>query len=326
MKNTFTKIILLLVLIAGIAAVIAYRDQMNAQALEQWLQDAGAAAPILFMLIYAIGTVFFLPGSLLTLIGGALFGPYWGTFYNLTAATIGAMLSFLVARYLAGDWVAQKMNNQAGGKMQQLINGVENEGWRFVAFTRLVPLFPFNLLNYALGLTRISFTQYSIATYICMLPGAIAYTYLGYAGKEAIAGGEGMIQKIMLAIALLALVSFLPRIIGMLRRKPMVSVDQLKQRLDAGEKLLLLDVRPLEAYNGDLGHIRQARHIPLNELPQRLNELGDYLEQPVITICRTDRMSSQAAQLLAQNGFADVHVVKQGMVDWNKNGYPIEKQ
>ncbi|MBI3187951.1 MAG: VTT domain-containing protein [Gammaproteobacteria bacterium] len=320
MKNKFTKLILLLVLIAGIAAVIVYRDQINAQALEQWLQEAGAAAPILFMLIYIIGTVFFLPGSLLTLIGGALFGPVLGTFYNLTAATLGAMLSFLVARYLAADWVAQK----TGGKMKQLISGVENEGWRFVAFTRLVPLFPFNLLNYALGLTRISFTQYSLATYICMLPGAIAYTYLGYAGKEAIAGGEGMIQKIMLAIALLALVSFLPRIIGMLRRKPMVSVDQLKQRLDAGEKLLLLDVRPLDAYNGDLGHIPQATHIPLNELPQRLNELGDYLEKPVITICRTDRMSSQAAQLLAQKGFADVHVVKMGMVDWNKNGYPVE--
>lgn len=320
MNNKFTKIILLLILIAGIAAVVVYRDQMNAQALEQWLQDAGAAAPILFMVIYAIGTVFFLPGSLLTLIGGALFGPYWGTFYNLTAATIGAMLSFLVARYLAADWVAQK----TGGKMKQLISGVENEGWRFVAFTRLVPLFPFNLLNYALGLTRIPFGQYSIATYICMLPGAIAYTYLGYAGKEAIAGGEGMIQKIMLAIALLALVSFLPRLIGMLRRKPMVSVDQLKQKLDSGEDVLLLDVRPLDAYNGDLGHIRQARHIPLNELPQRLNELDDYQEKPVITICRTDRMSSQAAQLLAQKGFADVHVVKQGMVDWNKNGYPVE--
>jgi rhodanese-related sulfurtransferase len=202
---------------------------------------------------------------------------------------------------------------------------VENEGWRFVAFTRLVPLFPFNLLNYALGLTRISFPQYSLATYVCMLPGAIAYTYLGYAGKEAIAGGEGMIQKILLAIALLAVVGFLPRLIGMLRRKPMVSTEQLKQRLDAGEKLLLLDVRPEDSYHGELGHIAQATHIPLNELPQRLAELGDYLERPVLTICRTDKMSSQAAQLLAQHGFADVHVVKMGMVEWNKLGYPINQ-
>lgn len=322
MNNRWTKILLALILLAGIGAVIAFRNQLSGEALEQWLQDAGAAAPLLFMVIYAIGTVFFLPGSVITLLGGALFGPYWGTFYNLTAATLGAMLSFLVARYLAADWVAQK----AGGKLKQLITGVENEGWHFVAFTRLVPLFPFNLLNYALGLTRIRFSQYSLATYLCMLPGAIAYTYLGYAGKEAIAGGEGMVQKIMLAIALLAIVSFLPRLLGMLRRQPMIGVTELKQRLDAGEKLLLLDVRPQEAYTGELGHIQQATHIPLNELPQRLDELGDYLEKPVITICRTDRMSAKAAQLLAQHGFADVHVVKQGMVDWNQQGYPIETQ
>lgn len=325
MKNRTIKLILALILLTGIAVVVMYREQLNAEALEQWIQNAGGAAPILFMLIYALGTVFFLPGSLLTLLGGALFGPYWGTFYNLTAATVGAMLSFLVARYLAADWVAKKMDAQTGGKMKQLVSGVESEGWRFVAFTRLVPLFPFNLLNYALGLTRISFTQYSIATYVCMLPGAVAYTYLGYAGKEAIAGGEGMIQKILLAIALLALVGFLPRLIGMLRRKPMVSTQQLKQRLDAGEKLLLLDVRPDEGYHGELGHIAQATHIPLNELPQRLDELGDYLEQPVLTICRTDKMSSQAAQLLAQHGFADVQVVKIGMVDWNKQGYPVSQ-
>ncbi len=325
MKNTTIKLILTLILLAGITIVVMYRDQLNAEALEQWIQNAGGAAPILFMLIYALGTVFFLPGSLLTLLGGALFGPYWGTFYNLTAATIGAMLSFLVARYLAADWVARKMDAQTGGKMKQLVSGVENEGWRFVAFTRLVPLFPFNLLNYALGLTRISFSQYSIATYVCMLPGAVAYTYLGYAGKEAIAGGEGMIQKILLAFALLAVVGFLPRLIGVLRRKPMVSTEQLKQRLDAGEKLLLLDVRPEEGYHGDLGHIAQATHIPLNELPHRLEELGDYLERPVLTVCRTDKMSSRAAQLLAQHGFADVHVVKMGMVDWNKQGYPINK-
>ncbi|MDT8452622.1 MAG: VTT domain-containing protein [Gammaproteobacteria bacterium] len=325
MKNTTIKLILALILLTGIAIVVMYRDQLNAEALEQWIQNAGGAAPILFMVIYALGAVLFLPGSLLTLLGGALFGPYWGTFYNLTAATVGAMLSFLVARYLAADWVAKKMDAQTGGKMKQLVSGVENEGWRFVAFTRLVPLFPFNLLNYALGLTRISFTQYSIATYVCMLPGAVAYTYLGYAGKEAIAGGEGMIQKILLAIALLAVVGFLPRLIGMLRRKPMVSTEQLKQRLDAGEKLLLLDVRPEDGYHGDLGHIPQATHIPLNELPQRLDELGDYLEQPVLTICRTDKMSSQAAQLLAQHGFADVQVVKMGMVDWNKQGYPVNQ-
>lgn len=314
------KAVLLLVLLAGIGTVVAFRDQLNASALALWINEAGPAAPLLFMAIYAVGTVFFLPGSLLTLLGGALFGPWLGTFYSLTSATVGAMLSFLVARYLASDWVAEK----AGGRLKQIVTGVENEGWRFVAFTRLVPLFPFNLLNYALGLTRISFTQYSIATYICMLPGAIAYTWLGYAGKEAIAGGEGTVQKIMLAIALLTVVSFLPRLVSMMRRPPMIDVPQLKQRLDSKEELLLLDVRPTDAYNGEQGHIASATHIPLNELEQRIQELDAWRDKPVVTICRTDRMSSQAAKLLSKKGFSDVKVARMGMTDWLKNSYPAE--
>ena len=320
MNPKLLRLLLFVAVVAGITLVVIYREQLDAAQLEALLADAGAAAPLLFMLIYILGTVFFLPGSVLTLLGGALFGPWWGTFYNLTGATIGAMLSFLAARYLASDWVA----NKTGGRMKQLISGVENEGWRFVAFTRLVPLFPFNLLNYALGLTKIPFAQYSIATYLFMLPGAIAYTYLGYAGKEAIAGGEGMVQKIMLAIALLALVGFLPRLIGKLRSKPMITVTELKQRLDAGEDILLLDVRTGEDYNGEQGHIAGSRLLPVEELEQRINELDDYLEKPVITICRTDRKSAKAAQILAQKGFADVHVAKMGMTDWNNNAYPVE--
>ena len=320
MKNKLLRIVLLLLVIAGIAAVVAYRDQLDVAALESWLQNAGAAAPLVFMLVYIIGTVFFFPGSVLTLLGGALFGPIAGTFYNLTAATIGAMLSFLMARFMAADWVA----NKTGGRLKQLINGVENEGWRFVAFVRLVPLFPFNLLNYALGLSRISFTQYSIATYIFMLPGAIAYTYLGYIGKEAATGGEDLVQKTMLALALLAVVSFIPRLMGVLRRGSMLAVDEIKQRLDSDEDVLLLDVRTPEDYVGEQGHVPGSKLIPLEELVQRIEEIDDYLEKPVVTICRTDRKSAKAAQLLAQHGFADVHVAKMGMTDWIKNNYPVE--
>jgi uncharacterized membrane protein YdjX (TVP38/TMEM64 family) len=321
MKSKLLRLVVFVALLAGVALAVLYRDRFDAQALATWIKDAGPAAPLLFMLIYAVATVLFLPGSVITLAGGALFGPVLGTFYNLTGATIGATLAFLVSRYLASDWVASR----TGGRLKQLINGVEGEGWRFVAFVRLVPLFPFNLLNYALGLTRIPFLHYVIATYICMLPGAIAYTYLGYAGREAVAGGEGLIQKGLLALALLAAAAFLPRLIGKLRKPPMLDVPELKRRLDAGEDLLVLDVRPPDGYTGDLGHIPGVTHIPLNELEQRLHELDAYQEKSIVTICRTDRMSSQAAQLLAQKGFSKVVVAKMGMTDWNKNGYPIER-
>src|SRR4030065_574344 len=117
-------------------------------------------APLLFMGIYAISTVLFLPGSVLTIAGGVLFGPVWGTFYSLTGATIGATIAFLTARYLASDLILRK----TGGRLRRLINGVEAEGRRFVAFVRLVPLFPFNLLNYALGLTRIRLLHYVVTS------------------------------------------------------------------------------------------------------------------------------------------------------------------
>jgi uncharacterized membrane protein YdjX (TVP38/TMEM64 family)/rhodanese-related sulfurtransferase len=318
-NNRLIRILLLLGLLAGVVLAIIYRDQFDAAALEAWVRDAGPLAPLLFMLIYALAAVLFLPGSVLTLAGGALFGPVLGTLYNLTGATLGATLAFLIARYLASDWVAKK----TGGRVKQLINGVEGEGWRFVAFVRLVPLFPFNLLNYALGLTRLRLLHYIIATYLFMLPGAVAYTYLGYAGREAIAGGEGMIQKGLLALALLAVVAFLPRLIGNLRRGPMMNTEDFRQQLDTDKGLLVLDVRTSEDFIGEQGHISGAVNIPVEELQLRMAELGDHLELPVAIVCRTDKRSAKAALLLTEEGFADVHVVHGGMTKWIEVGLPV---
>jgi len=318
-NNRMIRILLLLGLVTGIALAVLYRDRIDGAALEAWIRDAGAIAPLLFVLVYALAAVLFLPGSVLTLAGGALFGPVLGTFYNLTGATLGATLAFLIARYLASDWVAAK----AGGRVKQLINGVEGEGWRFVAFVRLVPLFPFNLLNYALGLTRLRLLPYVIATYLFMLPGAIAYTYLGYAGREAVAGGEGMIQKGLLALALLAVAAFLPRLIGTLRRGSMIETQEFRRRRETEKNLLVLDVRTVDDYTGEQGHIEGAVNIPVEELPRRLDEIGDFLEQPVAIVCRTDKRSAKAALLLSEQGFADVHVVRGGMTKWLEAGLPV---
>lgn len=318
MNKLLIRSILLLVLIAGITAVVLYRDQLNAEVLETWINEAGVLGPLVFMFIYIIGTIFFFPGSVLTLVGGALFGPVYGTFYNLTGATIGAAISFLIARYLLSDYVEQK----TGGRMKQLKDGVENEGWRFIAFVRLVPLFPFNLLNYALGLTKIKFWHYVIASYICMLPGGLAYTYFGYIGKEAATGGDGLIQKGMMALALITVILFLPRFIGALRRGPMIDVVTLKQKMFE-DKIVLIDVRSAADFVGEQGHIENAINIPLEELPAKLDTLSAYMEKTVGLICHTDRLSAKAARLLTQHGFSDVHVVKQGMTDWNDKNYPI---
>jgi uncharacterized membrane protein YdjX (TVP38/TMEM64 family)/rhodanese-related sulfurtransferase len=319
-KNVF-RLLLLLVLAAGIALAVLYRDRLDVAAVEAWLRDTGPVAPLVFMAVYAVATVFFFPGSVLTLAGGALFGPVLGTLYNLTGATLGATLAFLVSRYIASGWARRK----AGRRVTQLVNGVESEGWRFVAFTRLVPLFPFNLLNYALGLTRIRLGHYILATWVFMLPGAIAYTYLGYAGREAVAGDEAMIDKGLLALALLAVAVFLPRFVGRLRRGPTVEVGRLWQWMKEGRVLCILDVRTPEEFEGELGHIMAARNIPLSELKRRVDELDGWLERPVAIVCRTDHRSAKAAALLTRAGFADVHVVQGGMTDWNKAGLPVER-
>ncbi len=313
--------ILMAALLVGIALAAVYHQQFSATELQGWMQDAGVAAPLIFMALYAVATVFFLPGSVLTIAGGALFGPVWGTFYSLTGATLGATLAFLVARYLASDWVTRK----AGGRLKQLIEGVEAEGWRFIAFVRLVPLFPFNLLNYALGLTRIRLSHFIVTSYICMLPGAIAFTYLGYAGREAAAGSEGSIQKGLLALGLLALIVFLPRLIRRMRRAPMLGVEELKKKLDAAEDVFVLDVRGAQDFCGEQGHISCAHNIPLEELPGRLAELNAYLKRPIAIVCRTDKRSSGAAQLLSGKGFSQIRVTRGGMTDWNRSGFPVER-
>ena len=206
--------LILLVLLAGIVAAFLLRERLSVEALTDLVGQLGWLAPLAFIAGYAIATVFFLPGVLFTLAGGVLFGPFYGTLYNLTGATLGATLAFLLARFLAYDWVAQR----TGKRLRQLVEGVEEEGWRFVAFVRLVPLFPFNLLNYALGLTRIPLMQYVLTSFIFMAPGGAAYTYLGYAGRELAAGGEDVIRKILLAIAVVASVAFLSRIVMKIRR------------------------------------------------------------------------------------------------------------
>ncbi len=152
----------------------------------------------------------------------------------------------------------------------------------------------------------------------------LIYTYLGFAGREAAAGGEGLIQKGLIALALVAAVAFLSRLAARLRQGPLVSVEMLKARLDAGDDLLLLDVRPAADFVGEQGHIPGAINIPLEYLPGRIDTLPADLERPIALVCRTDRRSAKAAALLARRGFAEVQVIEGGMTAWLANGWPVE--
>jgi len=210
------------------------RDRLDPAVIESAIHHLGFWAPLGHIVLFALGTILFVPGAIFGLVGGALFGPLWGAVLNLAGAILGATAAFLVARYVAADWVRRK----AGGRLDRLVTGVEAEGWRFVAFVRLVPLFPFNLSNYALGLTRISLQHYVLASLACMVPGTVAYTWLGHAGREAAAGNTAAIRYGLIALALLAAIAFLPRLVRRLRgpeQPRWIQVDELASRLKGAQ-------------------------------------------------------------------------------------------
>ncbi|MGM0577382.1 MAG: TVP38/TMEM64 family protein [Myxococcota bacterium] len=193
---------------------VMHRDDVAVSSLEGWLTGLGPWAAPTFVLAYAVGTIAFLPGSVMTLAGGAVFGPVQGTLLSLAGATAGATAAFLVARFLGGEWVARRL----GGRSERIVRGIERDGWRFVAFVRLVPLFPFNVVNYGLGLTKIGLVPYVVATALCMIPGAAGYAFMGHAGREAAEGTQTALQAALIGLALLATAMFLlPRVARRLR-------------------------------------------------------------------------------------------------------------
>jgi uncharacterized membrane protein YdjX (TVP38/TMEM64 family) len=153
-----------------------------------WVNGLGAWGPAVFIAGYAVATVAFIPGALLTLAAGVVFGVVRGTVYTFFGATLGASGAFLVSRYLARGAVERRLEGRP--RFAAVDRAVARQGWKIVVLLRLSPVFPFNLLNYALGLTRIPFLEYFLAS-VAMLPGTLLYVYYGSAigSLAALAGG-----------------------------------------------------------------------------------------------------------------------------------------
>jgi len=322
LRRHLPRILLTLGIVAGASWLALNREELDPHALQATLHRLGLVAPIAHIVLFACGTLLFVPGALFGLAGGVLFGPVWGTLLNLTGATLGATAAFVIARYVAADWVRR----QAAGRMEWLIKGVEAEGWRFIAFTRLVPLIPFNLLNYALGLTRIPLPLYVLASCLFMFPGTLAYTWLGYAGREAVGGNDQAVRYALIGLALLATVAFLPRLLRAFKNPQTVrwiDVGELLSHLNGPEAYAVIDVRGEDEFEGPLGHITGARNLPLPELQAHIKELSALARTPIVLVCKTDKRSARAAAELEAAGLRDVFVLRGGMVHWNETGLPL---
>lgn len=153
-----------------------------------WIQNLGSTGAIAFMGLYGLATVVLIPGTLLTLGAGVVFGVVWGSIYVFVGATLGATLAFLIGRYFARGWVAQRIEGST--KFSAIDEAVAKEGLKIVVLTRLSPIFPFIFLNYALSLTQVSLKDYVFGS-IGMIPGTIMYVYIGsLVGNIAMLGSK----------------------------------------------------------------------------------------------------------------------------------------
>lgn len=316
-RRALLRSALVLLIAAGAASAWMLGGRaLDAATVEAAIEQSGVFAPLIFIGGFALATVLFLPGSLFGLAGGVLFGPLWGAVWNIAGATLGATIAFLLARFVAGQWIAAK----AGGYLKAAVAGVEAEGWRFVALTRLVPLVPFNVLNYALGLTRIPLSHYVLASVACMIPGAAAFAWLGHAGRRAVAGDTAAVHYGMLGLAAVALIAFLPRLIQRLRnrRAELISAHDLKHRLSGSRRPVIVDVREPDELSGPLGSIPGAMNIPLGDVARRCHELRSPDGRPVVLVCRTDKRSEKAAAILRTCGVINVAVLRGGVEAWGR--------
>jgi uncharacterized membrane protein YdjX (TVP38/TMEM64 family) len=177
-KGRALKLIIALVVLAALFVLgYIFNVPSHLRSALDWIRDLGVIAPLVFILLYIGVTVLFVPGSILTLGAGAVFGVLWGTIYVSVGSTLGATAAFLVGRYFMRDWVSQKTaENERFGVIDDAIG---REGGKIVFLLRLSPVFPYNLSNYLFSLTKVGLGSYMLASWLGMLPGTVMYVYIG---------------------------------------------------------------------------------------------------------------------------------------------------
>ena len=203
LPSSVIKIISLAVIVAvgiGVFQFTGLGQYLKPETLRAYIQSFGKVAPAVYVILYCIGPVLFVPGAILSLAGGLAFGALWGTVLTVFGATIGATLAFFVARSLGRGFVERLLK----GRFKLLDEAAGRHGLKVILFLRLIPLVPFNALDYAAGLSKISVRDYVLGTFIGIIPGTFAYVYLGSTLVNIYS------WQFLSAIALLVLMSLVP--------------------------------------------------------------------------------------------------------------------
>ncbi len=199
------------------------RDLLTTEWLGGFLQAAGWWAPLAFILFYAVGVCLFIPGTLLTALGAAIFGPYWGFLYVWIAAMLGAAGAFLIGRYLGREFAASLI----GDRLKKYDDAIERNGFATVLYLRLV-YFPFTLMNFGMGLTKVRFRDYLWGTGLGILVGTFIFTFFVGTIKEVWASGQWgnlLTWKVFFSLGLFVFSLFIPKIINKLKIWQSVKAD-----------------------------------------------------------------------------------------------------
>lgn len=181
-KDSIVKLVVIALLAISLIFILKYLGvaeiiTQNLQDSLAWIQELGYGGAVVFIIIYIMATVLLIPGTILTLGAGFVFGVVKGSILVSIASTLGATASFLIGRYFVRGWVAKQIERQP--KFKAVDEAVAQDGWKIVGLTRLSPIFPFNFLNYAFSVTQVSLPDYILASWIGMMPGTVMYVYLG---------------------------------------------------------------------------------------------------------------------------------------------------
>jgi uncharacterized membrane protein YdjX (TVP38/TMEM64 family) len=167
---------LLFIVVAGGLLWFNYKVlHLSPEGIKAWILSFGWAAPVLFILIYAVRPLILFPASILSLTGGLAFGPVWGTVYTIVGATMGAVLSFWLARFLGNKFVRIRLKENWDKFEKQL----QQKGFIYILLLRLIPIFPFDLISYGAGVSKVSFSAFLFGTLLGIIPGTFAYNFLG---------------------------------------------------------------------------------------------------------------------------------------------------